>query len=177
MTVALDESGRVWTCGRNACGALGRKTHWGGEKDYGIHGIVKTEVKPDMMRCVEDLANVCIDWIGCGSVFWFGHDKHTGNVYTFGDSSSGRAGIGQWKYSRGRTVFDKYNMDLSKYEITSANGGSDHSVFTIQRKAPALSRRHSSINSNSSSKESSLTLDESVMNSFENLETNLKPQG
>merc|ERR1719153_2064190 len=35
MTVALDTAGGVWTCGRNACGALGRETRSEGFKMHG----------------------------------------------------------------------------------------------------------------------------------------------
>eukprot|EP01084_Bolivina_argentea_P064583 117766_1 len=125
MTIVLDISGNVWTCGRNACGALGRETKCNGDKK---------EAEPDVMRMVKDLEHIKIDWIGCGSLVWFAHNEIYGAVYAFGDSSNGRGGIGQWMYSRGRTVFDAYNMDLNKYEISNANGGSNHVVFTIKCK-------------------------------------------
>merc|ERR1712130_636233 len=133
MTVCLATNGSVWTCGRNACGALGRKTKSEGMRDYGSQRV-KTEVKPDVMRKVKDLEHISIDWIGTGSVVWFAHNRKHGAVYAFGDSSSGRAGIGCWKSSRGRPVFDEYNLDTNKYEVVSANGGSDHVIFTVRRK-------------------------------------------
>merc|ERR1712241_1136456 len=108
------------------------------------------------MRRTTDLDKVHVDWIGCGSVIWFAHSSGTGAVYSFGDASSGRAGIGQWKYARGRPVFDEHNLDLMKFEVTSANGGSDHVVFTIKRKKKALVRRMSMVPiSNTNSRESS----------------------
>jgi len=169
MTVCLATNGSVWTCGRNACGALGRKTRSEGMRDYGSQRV-KTEVKPDFMRKVKDLEHVNIDWIGCGSVVWFAHNRQFGAVYSFGDASSGRAGIGCWKSARGRPVFDEYNLDTHKYEVTSANGGSDHVIFTVKRKK-RLSRRHSTLStcSDTNSRATSLALDEAVVNGMSNL--------
>jgi len=166
MTVCLAMDGSVWTCGRNACGALGRKTKSEGMKVYGSQRV-KTEVKPDFMRKVQDLSHISVDWIGAGSVVWFAHNRKHGAVYAFGDSSSGRAGIGCWKSSRGRPVFDEYNLDTNKYEVSSANGGSDHVIFTVRRKK-RLARRHSSV-SDTHSREVSTTLDEAVVNGMSNL--------
>merc|ERR1712130_955106 len=169
MTVCLDIHGKVFTCGRNSCGALGRKTRSEGFKEYGAQKV-KTEVKPDFMRKVVDLEHLNIDWIGCGSVVWFAHNRQNGAVYSFGDASSGRAGIGQWKYCRGRPVFDEYNLDTNKFKVTSANGGSDHVIFTVQRKK-RLSRRHSTLStiSDTNSRGVSLALDEAVVNGMSNL--------
>jgi len=169
MTVALDSAGTVWTCGRNACYALGRKT-----RSEGVRVIagqqVKTEVLPDLMRKVTDLEKMHINWIGSGSVVWFAHSSNSGAVYSFGDASSGRAGIGQWKYARGRPVFDEHNLDLMKFEVTSANGGSDHVVFTIKRKKRALVRRMSMVPiSNTNSRESSTGSNASSVNQVDSI--------
>ena len=119
------------SCGRNAGNPLGRKT-----RDEGIKMIEgrrgQTEVHPDLMRKVPDLRDV--DWIECGSVVWFAHNKFSGAVYAFGDASNGGAGIGEWKYARARPVFDEYNLDLSKFQVTSATGGCDHAVFAIKNR-------------------------------------------
>eukprot|EP01083_Nonionella_stella_P294606 1001470_1 len=178
MTIALDIKGRVYTCGRNACGQLGRQTRNEGIVDYGIQKV-QTEVEPDFMRRVSDLNHILIDWIGCGSVFWYAHNKMNGTLYGYGDSSNGRVGIGSWKYSRGRPVFDKHNFDLKRFQIISASGGSDHCVFVI-KKIPKLKHRHS-IGSNYSntnnSRENSLDriddniVTKDVINQMENLQT------
>jgi len=140
-----------------------------------INGVeVNTEVKPDVMRKVEALDRkfVAIDWIGCGSVVWFAHNKNNGAVYSFGDASSGRAGIGQWKYARGRPVFDGHNLNTRHFEVTSAVGGSDHVIFTIKRKSKRLQRRQSmavSLRSNSASRESSVV--DGLTTAVSNLQT------
>eukprot|EP00492_Amphilonche_elongata_P004146 TRINITY_DN4531_c0_g1_i1.p1 TRINITY_DN4531_c0_g1~~TRINITY_DN4531_c0_g1_i1.p1 ORF type:complete len:350 (-),score=34.73 TRINITY_DN4531_c0_g1_i1:148-1197(-) len=98
MTVALDVNGNVWTCGRNVCQQLGRKT--------------RCRPDQDIMRMVTDLKGIAIDWIGCASVVWFAHNKMNGSVYVYGDGTNGRAGIGKWRCAQGRPVFDEHNFDL-----------------------------------------------------------------
>ena len=134
MTVVLDTDGGVWTCGRNACGALGRETRSEGFK---VHSAgqnafrVRSEVEPDMMRKVVELDS--IDWIGCGSTVWFAHNQRSGAVYSFGDASSGRAGVGRWHAARGRPVFDEHNLRMDHLQVVRGTGGSDHAIFVIKR--------------------------------------------
>merc|ERR1712154_260210 len=153
----------------NACYALGRRTRSEGIRMIGGQQV-KTEVQPDLMRKVTDLEKMHINWIGSGSVVWFAHNSKSGAVYSYGDASSGRAGIGQWKYARGRPVFDEYNLDLRKFEVTSANGGSDHVVFTIKRKKKELQRRQSMVPlSNTNSRESSAGSNASSVNQVDSI--------
>ena len=108
FSVALDENDCVWTFGRNASVQLGRDTYREPSNDPNIE---VTELTPDLARKVTFLDGK-IDWIGCGTKFWFAHNKFNGNLYAFGDSADGCCGVGYWRSARGRTVFDKSNLDL-----------------------------------------------------------------